>query len=374
MEESIIQEVSKVFGFSEEDTQTFMNNMDINTQAPPDYFMTLLQKLKQPTIVEFPRRPNNLPTIKYQSFFEDVEERMKAFQEKKEAQHKKAMENYASKLTAYESSPQTNNTITVNEGQFALNNEGKVKGNIPSGQYGYVKQNKRSPFIYKFLKIPTNELNEENIRKHLTEPLINCILQQDSLAEPYTCKLHKFYGRPVENGYEFIFKMEDLKGDSVREEFNRVLGADIEKNLEMLLKVYGPLLEVLQLLRTKYSFEHGDLHGDNIMFVKKPNLKEGTDLDVKMIDFGYSSIQIGGKTYGLVKNPYSDAYYLIDIAQFGGLPNNITNTLEHLLKNKEMDQLSLVFLDEYKKMKTMKGGKRIRTRKHKSRRRHTRKH
>ena len=207
MEPSIVQEVSKVFGFSVEDTQTFMNNMDINTQAPPDYFTLLLQKLKQPTIVEFPRRPNNLPPpMKYQSFFEDVEERMKAFREKEEAQHKKAMENYVSKLTAYESSPQTNNTITVNEGQLKLNNQGKVEGNIPSGQYGYVKQNKKSPFIYKFLTIPTEELTEENIRKHLTEPLINCILQQDSLAEPFTCKLHKFYGRPVENGYELIFK------------------------------------------------------------------------------------------------------------------------------------------------------------------------
>ena len=161
----------------------------------------------------------------------------------------------------------------------------------------------RQPLVLNVAKLRL----EDNIKLTLMEPLINCILQQNAVAKPFTCEIFKVYVRPAETGYEFIYKLEDLKGDSIKDTVGKVLGADKEANLKILVKIYGPLLEALQTLRKDYSFEHGDLHGDNIMFVNKPNFAEETNLDVKMIDFGYSSLTIGGKTFGIEKNKYLDA-------------------------------------------------------------------
>lgn len=371
MEDSILQEIGNVFGFSLEDSKEFMNNMDMKQKAPEGYFTALLQKLNQPTVVEFPKRPNNIAVSKISYQNEEIQRLMDNIQKQKEDKYKQNMESYVTRLEQYHVAPKTNNTILVNEGKYRLNNDGKIIGRTPYGEYGYVKRNKKSPFIYKFLKIRSRQLSDEKIRQILTEPLINCILQQDPLAEAFTCKLYKFYGRQVEEDYEFIFKLEDLKGDSVEDEFTEILKANTEEdkqeNLSILLRVFGPLLEVLQILREKYSFEHGDLHGENLMFIQKPNFKEKTNLQVKMIDFGYTSMNVQNKQYGKVGSPYSEVYYLLKNAHV--LPKDIYGILETLLKENKIEQVSSVFLNAYK---TMKGGKRKQTRKQKSKHRKTR--
>lgn len=372
MEESVLQEISKVFGFSQEESKEFLDKMDMNTEVDKEYFTAVLDKLKKPTIVEFPEKPQE-PMLHpaFASFNNNMKQRMKNRHIQRQAKYQENMVVFQEKVSQFQAAPQTNNTIAVNEGRLVLNNQGTKVGNASSGEYGYVKRNRKSPYIYKFLIVPKNELTDETIRKILTEPLINCILQQDSIAEPITCKLYKFYGRPLETGYEFIFKMEDIKGDSLTDAFAGKLGGDKDANFALLVRVFGPFLEVLQILRQKYSFEHGDLHGDNLMFVQKPNFQEKKNLEMKMIDFGYSSMKVGTKQIGKVRNPYIDSHYVISRAQWGFLSNDITKKIMELFDTNDLNGISLYIINSYK---TMQGGRRRQTRKQKSKRGKTRKH
>ena len=399
MEALIREEITKVFGFSPEDSKEFMNKMDTNIEVDEDYFSKLLDKLRKPTIVEFPRKPQNLPPpppkkFSFRPSFLGPSLKQKQQAERRlaeELRHKKLVEEYPAKLNKYQTAAQTENTLFINEGKdYVLNNEGKVVRHVSHGVYGYVKKNKKSPFIYKFVRLPRRELDEnrgEKLRELLTEPFINCILQQDPLAAPFTCKLHKVYFRPinenkaedVEESIEFIFKLEDLQGDTVGEEMKKKIGDDADENLKILFKVYGPLLEVLQALRDKYSFEHGDLHEDNIMFVQKPNWNTNTNLEVKMIDFAKSSLKVGNKQYGILNNRYDEASYLVPKAQYGRLPQHLTDKMigfihKDKLTDDDFKQFLKVFLDEYKKTKGQLGGERSgrQTRKHKSKHRKTR--
>jgi hypothetical protein len=369
MEESILQEVSKVFGLSIKDTKEFLHNMDIHTQAPSGYFTALLNKLPKPTLAEFPQKPDVPYFMNVSSAPDWLLEDYKQRRKNKEMKYQKNLEKYSETLNKYTNALQMKEAILINEGTKILNNEGKYVGESPSGQFGYVKRNKKSPYIYKFMTLKNENLNDESIKKILTEPLINSILQTLPVAKPITCEIFKVFGRQKENGYEFIYKLEDLQGSSISETFKPRFGPDLENNFRILLPVFGPLLEALQLLREKYSFEHGDLHGNNLMFVKTPNLNAKTNLDVKMIDFGYSSIQIGNQRFGEVKNKLYNAYYIIDLASHQYFPSNVNNQILDFVQPDKNNMSKLEEVAPYiiKKYKEMKGGHRgtIRRKRHK---------
>jgi hypothetical protein len=354
----ILSKITEVFGLSKETAETFLQMMDVRTTAYPSetYFEELL---------------NMIPVPKY---FEQTV--------------------FSQKIPAEDE-------LHVNQFNFSFS-----PTRFGRGAYGTVKPNKsRSQFVYKYMAV--QNIDNEHIKKLLKEPLINLLLQEDSIGRSSVCKLYKVYCQPtyttirnnrgyggldesdyiysrnllgpteekVHTGYELIYKLENLGPpleQVLRKIFKKKLGP--ENNLRILTKIYGPLFKALGYLREKYNFEHGDLHYNNLMLEKNPFLQDGTLdeklLRVKMIDFGFSSIDYDSMKIGIPHPRLLKEVYMFLWAEENNL---IDNTYTSAIVDKKQ-----ITEDEYKAMektiateseKVMAGGKKMRrkTRKMKSR-------
>ncbi len=284
MEDSILEEISKVFGISIEDSKEFLHSMDATTGVPEEYFQSFVTKLPRPSFTN-----SDLSTL--------------------------------------------NTTLFINTREET------------KGAHGSIKYNTRNPFVYKFQRIA----KDAPLKQFLTEPLINCILQQITLAKPYVCRIYKVFWLPQDTDNLLILKLEDLKGGSLYDYIPFQLGENKEENLELVLRILGPLLETLEELREKYSFEHQDLHGQNLMFVEKPNLKDKRHLHIKMIDFGMSALTFGGRTFGTVVLPYKEAQIFKIITELDYFPAEIKENVNNFHENRQ--KLTEYFLQLYIAMK-----------------------
>lgn len=161
--------------------------------------------------------------------------------------------------------------------------------NIGAGGFGSIKKNRTKPFVYKTI---INRYSEEKrlqyLRPIFKEAIIQTLLQSDPKNGKHICKLYKVY----RVGNECVFQIESLE-------------TTIEKYFEMnpghITKVIVKLLEIINYFKTTYGFSHNDLKLDNVMTVKQ---------DIKLIDFGLSSIQFDAVTIGKPSKTKADMQYL----------------------------------------------------------------
>lgn len=355
MDTKIKNRLQTVFSLADSELDTFIQTMGTNNNEYPNetYFKDILDKLPSPIFF----KPSNTK--------------------------RKANQNYE---------------IHVNEGEQILSNNGTVIGEHPSGQFGTVKVNKNRPdYVYKFV-VDLPELRNEVIKFFLSEPFINCILQEIQEAEPFVCKIYKVFCYKKDDNYKLVYKMETMGAPfSVLQDVvsnTKKNEESVQKNLKIFTKIFGPLYEVLLILREKYDFHHGDLHVGNMMFEKNPIKQDGTldlsKLHVKMIDFGFSDITIDGVSYGypmredsketqfieslawamkLGKDFYDDFMKIQDDSKA-----NINNRLEgkehynslQKARSKERMGLQKLVIAKYKELNQKGGKRRNKTRKHRS--------
>lgn len=247
MREGVLRSISNVFSLNPEEANVFLDVMSENTKVfpSPTYMEDILKKLPPP---------------KYH----------------------------------------IDTSTPVEENELNINMNSRSTG---QGEYGYVQPNRSRQYIYKFISNPiTPGTGNIMIRSILNEPLINIILQRDPVVKNSICRLYKLFCEKDNRGYTLIYKLEELGPTVYTLDNFFLLPRDVEINKRILLKTYGPIYKNLKHLRKTYSFEHGDLHSKNILFVKKPYRKDGTinedRLDTKLIDFGLSGLVLDGKLYG----------------------------------------------------------------------------
>jgi hypothetical protein len=255
----------------------------------------------------------------------------------------------------------------MNANTININLEQKNK----EGQTGSVYINRSQPnFLYK--RIPP--ITSDRIKTTLFEPLINIVLQEDSVASPNICKLYNVYCEEKNGTYTFFYKMEKL-GPTVEEiiESDAYTSLSEKEKLEIILKIYGPVYKTLKYLNESYEFGHSDLHGANLVFIKNPVKNNGkidtTKLSVKIIDFGgvstglvYENYRFGiGEIFNEDLLLQLQPFLEIQEEEFGTKIQKIMNESNH-----NFDKLKNYIIEESEKLK---GGRR----KQKTRKQHKRK-
>ena len=262
----------------------------------------------------------------------------------------------------------------VQENELNINTSNKSNAR---GEFGYIYTNRSRSYIYKFYKeaiLPTTP--NKYIQGLLTEPLINVILQNDPIVRSSICKIFKIYCEKDTRGYTLLYKLEELGPTLYTLDKFLLKSTDFQLNKRILLKTYGPIYRVLQYLRKTYTFEHGDLHSKNILFVKSPFKKDGTlsesRLQTKLIDFGLSGLIFNEKLYG-GNDPFpgvikEEVRHLF----FSTLPSEFKEQIQSIVtKNpgareaaiKKYMEIEKFVIEEATKLNTPQGGKRTLTRK-----------
>ncbi len=286
----IFSEIMRVFGLPRTDSEALFQAVSERGTQDPNFFTEILKKLTPPTLVEFPRRPRlNAESPKFEEVYKRFEGRRKAFQETKP----------------------TNTTLFVNEGTTMLNNNGRPIGSVPKGEFGFVKKNRKQPFAYKFSKIYTRV---SDLKLLLLEPVINCILQSDPIAAPIICRIDRVfcYYDDDDKSFQLIYRLERLESTLFDGFTQKITDSVSEKptnndvnNYNRITCIFAPLFQILFYLGVKYSFRHNDLHQNNILFLKNPDVNDGTPQNpilpehyrVKIIDFGLSELNVLGKRF-----------------------------------------------------------------------------
>lgn len=373
-------EISKVFGISKQEATEFMERMD-NRKFPDEaegYFKKFMEKLSPPKYFLLPTPPTK-PAYPRPPILTNIRGKDTLKLEEKTRRtniHKTFVTKYENSLKKYEEDLQRyqaeaeadqhrktplNDEIYVNMGEYTTGENGRLRP-YPKGEFGMVKWNKSRPqFVYKFIQL--TDSYEESLKTILCEPLINCILQQDTKASPFVCKLYNVYSRKLGPGYEIVYKLEnlDIPVDFLIRSFT---SETKEQNIRILLKLFAPLYETLAHLRTNYNFNHGDLHLNNLMLTKNPFTKEGTidetTLQVKMIDFGFSSLDYEGIKYGTVNEEYEKEVQAFYFQMGNKLPPEFLSRLPP--ENSNHILIEEFIIEEAKtKIKTKTGGRRKKT-------------
>lgn len=286
----IFSELMRVFGLSRIDSETLFQAVSEKGIQDSSFLSDILKKLTPPTLVEFPRRPRlNAESPRFEEVYKKFEARRKLFQE----------------------TEPTNSTLFVNEGTTILNNSGRPIGSVPKGEFGFVKRNRKQPFAYKFSKIYTRV---SDLKLLLLEPVINCILQSDPIAAPIVCRIDRVFCDYDEDdkSFQFIYRLERLESTLFEGFTQKITPSVSEKatnsdvnNYNRITCIFAPLFQILFYLSVKYSFRHNDLHQNNILFLKNPDLHDGTPQNpilpehyrVKLIDFGLSELNVLGRRF-----------------------------------------------------------------------------
>ena len=335
MEEAILQEISRVFRLSQDDAKELLSFIEEKKEIPNNEWKEYWKKSKEYILTLFTK----IPEAKF-----------------------------------YDES----STNDPSETEIYFNRE-----HASSGEFGVVYPNKsKKDVVYKVL---SNRAHEEHQdfpiyeRQYLEEAVLNVILQVIPEAKPFVCKIDSVFWyldpNPYYKYYHLVMKLENLKGSSVKDTLVKKYPFLKEKtansnnsnnyyyddedsivypvateeqkkeNEKLLIQIMAPLYRVIGLLWEAYRFNHGDLHTGNIMFVENPLREDGTfdesKLAVKMIDFGFSSIEIEGHRYGVKTFRYIDKDISIFKFFYNGnqLPDEISARFKQTLEYTSMKKL-----------------------------------
>ncbi len=365
------REVARIFGVPEGLAAEFVRNMSTGTRDVPEgFFAHFISQIPAPKYFQIPAKPSPPPTTNWEGK-PFPEEEARKWQEEYEGELRK----YEETMTRLGRTTPLNDEVHINEGDYMTNESGSIIGRFPRGEFGYVKPNKSRPnFVYKFIKINKNPSVKE-AQSFFAEVLVNIVLQLDPRAADHVMKLYNVYAVPDYRGTQIILKLEAL-GYPPEIIFTFGFHADLEKNKQIALTIYGPLLETLQYLRATYDFSHGDLHAKNILLPKALDV-EAIDMNLlqaKMIDFGFSGLRVGGMTFGrpysISKEDFEKELILFFYKKFRSkFPADFVAGLETQKVDTEAEALAFeqFIIDQYKGMKAagtgMAGGKKRRYRK-----------
>lgn len=200
--------------------------------------------------------------------------------------------------------------------------------NIGAGAFGVVKRNRTKKYVYKSIGNANYQADKRILYLKLIfkEVIIQTLLESDTTYGKHICRIYKVY----RNGNSCIFQMESLETT-----LDKLIDIEeYEKNPEpinsVVQKVLTKVLEIIKYFNSTYEFCHNDLSTSNIMMPKTGNVLS----QVKLIDFGQSSVKIGDIQIGKPLKTRVDHQYLI-LKLFTTLdinPNDFSKKLEKLLE------------------------------------------
>ena len=167
---------------------------------------------------------------------------------------------------------------------------------LGAGASGVIKKNKGKPYVYK--SIVDNWSPERRIfyvRAIFREAIVQTLLQSDNSYGKHVCTLSAIY----RNDNNCVFQLEPL-------------GIDLSKYIASaadpitVCPILVRLMEIISYFKTKYGFSHNDLRLNNVMTVKEGNVLG----NLKLIDFGNSSIKVGTVEVGKPSKSSPDMYFL----------------------------------------------------------------
>ena len=162
-----------------------------------------------------------------------------------------------------------------------------IAGQAGRGSYGVVHRS-IAQFAYK----TSNVANKDSFLKILTELFIQTVLASDPV-----------FGGNISAPLEFniitdaVGQLKTLiKMEFVSTTFDKYFHAMRDVTYEAIRPFMKYLVEVLKYFNDRYGFLHCDLHTQNIMFAGK------TPDTLKLIDFGFATITVGGAVYSPSKS------------------------------------------------------------------------
>ena len=167
---------------------------------------------------------------------------------------------------------------------------------LGAGASGVIKKNKSKPYVYK--SIVDNWPPERRLlylRTIFKEAIVQTLLQSDTSYGKHVCTLSAIY----RNDNNCVFQLEPLGIDLAK---YIASAADPTTVCPILVRV----MEVISHFKTKYGFSHNDLKLNNVMTVKEGNVLG----NLKLIDFGNSSIKVGTVEFGKPSRSTPDMYLL----------------------------------------------------------------
>ena len=118
------------------------------------------------------------------------------------------------------------------------------------------------------------------------EAVIQTILQSDTTYGKYVCRLYKVF----REGNNFVFQIEPLETTLAKYIYENRF---VEGRNEIVARALIKIIEIMNYFYVKYGFNHRDLSTDNIM-----TTKTGDAENIKLIDFGKSTLEFGGIQIG----------------------------------------------------------------------------
>jgi serine/threonine protein kinase len=170
------------------------------------------------------------------------------------------------------------------------------ENSLGAGASGVIRKNKGKPYVYK--SMVDNWSPERRIfylRSIFREAVVQTLLQSDKSYGKYVCMLSAIY----RDGNNCVFQLEPLGIDLAR--YLATTG-----DPKVVCPILVRLMEVISYFKTTYRFSHNDLKLNNVMTVKEGN----TVGNLKLIDFGLSSVRIGTVELGKPSQSKPDMYYL----------------------------------------------------------------
>ena len=167
---------------------------------------------------------------------------------------------------------------------------------VGAGAFGVIKKNKGKPYVYK--SIVDNWPPEKRLlylRAIFKEAIVQTLLQSDTSYGKHVCTLSAIY----RNDNNCVFQLEPL-------------GIDLSKYIASaadpttVCPILVRLMEIISYFKTKYGFSHNDLKLNNVMTVKEGNVLG----NLKLIDFGNSSIKVGTVEFGKPSKSSPDMFLL----------------------------------------------------------------
>lgn len=195
---------------------------------------------------------------------------------------------------------------------------------IGAGGFGTVKKNRTQNFVYKTIvdRYPADN-RLQYLKLIFKEVIIQALLQSDVKYGKYICRLYKVWR--VSN--DVVLQLEPLEIT-----LDKYLETANSEETERLALV--KILQIIGYFKTMYGFSHNDLRLDNVMAVKKTNTIE----NIKLIDFGLSSINYKGIELGKPSLRRADIQYLLysvskylEVKYLNIPPTDFPNLIEELL-------------------------------------------
>lgn len=157
--------------------------------------------------------------------------------------------------------------------------------------------------VYKVIE--TYRDDDSTFRGVFIEALIQVLLQNDTTYGANIAKLEKVYRASASSG--FVYKMEHIAYTFK----NFLESRDKPVSFTTIAPIFSSMGSILSYFEAKYGFHHRDLHIGNIMFAA-----DGTP---KLIDFGMSCLEIGGKVYSVDDSPciaYDPLIFVANLYKF----------------------------------------------------------